>query len=70
MLKLRCTLRNFANICLYKSTNHKFYSFFERDKDLCQKIRVDLTGDPSIVFTRKTIVDQTYILTRQRFARQ
>ena len=62
MLKLGCTLPNLANICLHKSTNHKFYPFFEGDKDLCEKIREDMTaGGPSIVFTRKAVVDQTYI---------
>ena len=61
MLKLGCTLRNLANICLHKSTNHKCYPFFEGDKDLCEKIREDMTGGPSIVFTQKSAVDQTYI---------
>ena len=61
MLKLGCTLPNLANICLHKSTNHKFYPFFEGDKDLCEKIREDMTGGPTIVFTRKAVVDQTYI---------
>ena len=41
MLKLGCTLPNLANICLHKSTNHKFYPFFEGDSDLCEKIRED-----------------------------
>ena len=61
MLKLGCTLPNLANICLHKSTNSKFYPFVEADKDLHDKIREDMTGGPSIVFTRKAIVDQTYI---------
>ena len=61
MLKLGCTLPNLANICLHKSTISKFYPFVEADKDLRDKIREDMTGDPSIVFTRKAIVDQTYI---------
>ena len=60
MLKLGCTLPNLANICLRKSTNNKFYPFIEADKDLHDKIREDMTGGPSIVFTRKAIVDQTY----------
>ena len=34
MLKLGCTLPNLANICLHKSTNHKFYPYCESDKDL------------------------------------
>ena len=32
MLKLGCTLPNLANICLHKSTNHKFFPFVEADK--------------------------------------
>ena len=61
MSKLGCTLPSLANICLHKSTNSKFYPFVEADKDLHDKIREDMTGGPSIVFTRKAIVDQTYI---------
>ena len=61
MLKLGCTLPNLANICLHKSTNSKFYPFVEADKDLHDKIGEDMTGGPSIVFTRKAVVDQTYI---------
>ena len=52
---------NLANICLHKSTNEKFYPFCETDRDLCQKIREDMTGGPSIVFTRKAVVDKAFI---------
>ena len=38
MLKLGCTLPNFANICLHKSTSAKFYPITETDKDLLRKI--------------------------------
>ena len=61
MLKLCCTLPNLANICLHKSTDAKFYPFTEGDKDLLEKIREDVVGGPSIVFTRKAIVDETFI---------
>ena len=61
MLKLGCTLPNLANTCLHKSTNAKFYPFTETDKDLLQKIREDTVGGPSIVFTRKAVVDETFI---------
>ena len=61
MLKLGCTLPNLANICLHKSTNHKFFPFVEADKDLPDKTREDMTSGPSIVFTRKAVVDQTFI---------
>ena len=60
MLKLGCTLPNQANICLQKSTDAKFYPFTEGDKDLLEKIREDVVGGPSIVFTRKAVVDETF----------
>ena len=61
MLKLGCTLPNLANICLHKSTDRKFYPFIEADKDLHEKLRSEMTGGPSIVFTRKAVVDKTFI---------
>ena len=61
MLKLGCTLPNLANFCLHKSTNENFYLFCESDRDLCEKIRRDMTGGPSIVFTRKAAVDEAFI---------
>ena len=60
LLKLGCTLPNLANICIHKSTDAKIYPFREGDKDLLEKIREDV-GGPSIVFTRKTVVDETFI---------
>ena len=32
----------------------------ERDKDFLEKIREGVVGGPSIVFTRKTVVDETF----------
>ena len=61
MLKLGCTLLNLANICLHKSTDVKFYPFTEGDKNLLEKIRTDFVGGPSIVFTRKAVVHETFI---------
>ena len=61
LLKLWCTPPNSANFCLHKSTSAKFYPFTETDKDLLQKIREDMVGGPSIVFTRKAVVDGTFI---------
>ena len=61
MLNLGCILPNLANICLHKSTNLKFYPFTESDKDLLEKICEDIHGGPSIVFTRKVVVDETFI---------
>ena len=60
MLKLRCTLPNLADICLHKSTNAKFSPFTETDKELLQKIREDMVGAPSIIFTHKAVVDETF----------
>ena len=61
MLKLGCTLPNLAKICLRKSTDANFYPFTEGDEDLLGKIREDVVCGPSIVFTRKAVVDETFI---------
>ena len=61
MLKLGCTLPNLANISLHKSTSAKFYPYTETDKDLLQKIRKHMVGGLSLVFTRKTVVVETFI---------
>ena len=61
MLKLGCTLHNLANICPHKSTDAKFYPFTEGDKDLLEKVPEDVVGGPSIVFTHKAVVDETFI---------
>ena len=60
-LKLGCTLPNLANNWLHKSTDAKFYPFTEIDKGLLKKNRKDVVGGPSIVFTRKAVVDETFI---------
>ena len=61
MLKLGCTLPNLANICLHKPTKAKFYPFTENDKDLLEMIQDYMFGGPSIVFTRKAVVNETLI---------
>ena len=61
MLKLGCTLPNLTNICLHKSTDWKFYPSTESDKDFLEKIREDMVGGPCVVFTRKAVVDETFI---------
>ena len=61
MLKLGCTLPSLANICLHKSTSAKFYPFTGTDKDLLKNFREDMVGGPSIVFTRKAVVGETFI---------
>ena len=61
MLKLGCKLPTLANNCFHKSTDSKFNPFTESDKDLLEKLREDMLGGPSIVFTSKTVVDETLI---------
>ena len=61
MSKMGCTLPNLANICLHKSTDSKLYPFTESDKDLFQKICEDMVGGPLIVFTRKAVIDETFM---------
>ena len=62
-----CTLPNLANICLHKSTSVKFFPFTKTHKDLLQKIREDMVGGPSIVSTRKAVVDETFIRNSKKF---
>ena len=50
-----------GQLLLHKSTDAKFYPFIEGDKNLLQKIREDIVGGPSIVFTRKAVADETFI---------
>ena len=61
MLKLGRFLPNLPKICLHKSTHSKFYPFTESDKNLLKKIREDIVGGPSIVFSRKAVADETFI---------
>ena len=61
MLKDGCTLPSLANICLHKPTDAKFYPFTEGDVDLLEKIQEDVVGSPPIVFTRKAVIDETFI---------
>ena len=61
MLKLGCIVPNLANICLRKSTYAKFYAFMEGDEDFLEKTRGGVVGGTFIVFTRKAVVDETFI---------
>ena len=61
MPKLGSKLRNLTNIFLHKSTDSKFYPITESDEDLFEKIREDMVGGPSIVFTRKAVVEETFL---------
>ena len=61
MLELGCILPILANICPHKSTDSKFYPFTESDEDFLEKIRENMVDGPSIVFTRKAVVDETFV---------
>ena len=50
-----------ANRILHKSTDAKFYTFGEKDKDLAHKLRENVVGGPSIIFTRYAEVGKTMI---------
>ena len=55
MLKHECTLHNLANICLHKPTNEKLYPICDGDKDLCEKIREDMTGGQQLCLREKLL---------------
>ena len=61
MLKLGRILPKLARFCLLKLNNAKFYPFTENDENLLQKIREDMVGGPSIVFTREAVVGKILI---------
>ena len=69
MLKLGCTQTNLASSWQQKSTDSKFYSFTEGDKDLLQKIREGMVVGPSIVFKRKAVVDETFLRQSTNFCK-
>ena len=60
MLDLGCTLPNLTNNCLHNSTTANFHPYTENGKDLLEKIREEMVSGPSIVVTRKAVVDETF----------
>ena len=60
MLRLGCTLPNLAKNCHHNSTTAKFYPLKESDKDLVEKLCEHIVCGPSIVFTRKDVVDEIF----------
>ena len=61
MLKLGFTLPNLSKICLHKSTDANFNPFTVGDKHQLEKNQEHVVGGPSIVFTRKAVVDETFL---------
>ena len=70
MFKLRCTLPDLVKICVPNFTDAIFYRFKEGDKMLLQKIKEDTLGHPSIMFTRITFAEKTFIVNQRTFANQ
>ena len=69
MLKLGCTLPNLPKSCLHKPAYSKFYPFTVSETDLLEKIREHIVGGPSIVFTCKVVVDETFIRKSSNFCK-
>ena len=61
VLKLGRPLPNLANLSVHKSTDSKYYPFTETDKDLLAKTREDMVTGQSIIFSRKALVDETFV---------
>ena len=61
IMKLAFILPTLAKYYLHKSTTAKCFTFTEKTKDLLEKIRVDMVCWPFTVFTRKTVLDKTFI---------
>ena len=49
-----------ANICLHKSTDYKFYSFFFRSVITCLVKNGSMISGPTSIFTRKAVANETY----------
>ena len=60
MLKLGCTLPKLANICLHNPTNVKFYTFTDGHRPMGKNSRRRRWWS-MYRFTRKAIVDETFI---------
>ena len=60
LLKLSFRLPKLANFCLHKSIESEFYPFIKKFENWLQKIMENKEGGLSLVFTRKTIVGETF----------
>ena len=62
MLKLGCTLPILANICLHEINRFQDIPIYRNGIRIWwKKIKDNMVGGPSIVFTRKAVVDATFI---------
>ena len=70
MLKHGCKLTNLADICLRKSTAPSFFPLQSRIKICLRRYeKISLVGGPSIVFTRKAVVDEIFIRKSSKFCK-
>ena len=51
----------FAKSCKYLSTQVKYCKVLSLHRDLMEKNREDMVRGPAFVFTRKVVVDETFI---------
>ena len=60
-LVLSFTLPNMGKTCSHRSNDSKVYPFTEREGEFLEKIDKKVVGGPSIVYTRKKVVDKILI---------
>ena len=65
MIKLRCTLPNLANVCPHDKPMKIATNFAKAIEFFYEENREVMTGGPSVVFTRKAVVGETFINIRQ-----
>ena len=56
---LGCTLPKLVIIFFHKSIDSKICPVMDEEKDV-KKLRKDIVGGPSVVFTRKAVADETF----------
>ena len=61
MLKLGCTWRNLANLCLHKPTDVSFYPLTKWIRNIAEEIWEDVASGSLIVFTCKSVFDGYFV---------
>ena len=61
MSKFGCTQPSLANICLHEPTDSKLQLITKTNKKFVERIQEDFVVGPSVVFTRKPVVKETFI---------
>ena len=60
-LKLGCISFNTATICMQNCASAKIYPFTICDKEMISKFFAEMVGRRPVLFTQKTVVDETHI---------